>query len=231
MRLRAGPKTLGGVLRYYFTRPASIVISTMGLLAVALRLYVARFRWTDLAIVAGVLLLWPLLEWVIHVFFLHHRPKKIGRWTIDFFAAQKHRRHHRQPWLLAFVSFPLRPLLWAVPVTFGGWYLAFDLPQALTGFCLMLGILMHFEFVHFLAHTRYQPKNWYFKRTCRNHRLHHVKNERMWQGITSNLGDLILGTLPRNSSAVPRSPTVRTLGVEQDNAHPSLGPLSEWQIR
>jgi len=45
----------------------------------------------------------------------------------------------------------------------------------------------------------------------RNHRLHHFKNERYWFGVTSTVGDRVIGTLP-DQSTVPRSPTARSLG-------------------
>jgi hypothetical protein len=43
--------------------------------------------------------------------------------------------------------------------------------------------------------------------------LHHFKNERYWFGVTSIVGDRVIGTLP-DQREVPRSPTARTLRGE-----------------
>jgi len=72
--------------------------------------------------------------------------------------------------------------------------------------------LAHYEWTHLLVHTRYRPKNRYYKRLEANHRLHHYRNEHYWLGVTSNLGDRVLRTLPNDKSDVPLSDTARTLG-------------------
>ena len=74
--------------------------------------------------------------------------------------------------------------------------------------------LGHYEWTHLLVHTRYRPKSRYYKRLARNHRRHHFRNEDYWMGITSNLGDRMFGTYPKDSKSVPLSDTARTLGRE-----------------
>ena len=56
------------------------------------------------------------------------------------------------------------------------------------------------------------PRSRYYSRLARNHRWHHYRNERYWLGVTSNLGDRVLRTLPADRADVPLSETARTLG-------------------
>jgi sterol desaturase/sphingolipid hydroxylase (fatty acid hydroxylase superfamily) len=67
-----------------------------------------------------------------------------------------------------------------------------------------------YEWCPFLIHTAYRPRSRYYHSIWRAHRLHHFKNEHYWHGITSTIGDRVLGTFP-DQAAVPRSRTARTL--------------------
>ena len=71
--------------------------------------------------------------------------------------------------------------------------------------------LAHYEWVHLMVHTRVKLRTPYYKRLATNHRLHHYRNEHYWLGVTSNLGDRVLGTYPASKSDVPLSDTARTL--------------------
>src|SRR6185503_5473663 len=75
--------------------------------AAAARIGLGGWSHWDLAPVAVIALLWPLQEWLIHVFVLHAKPKRIGRFTFDGRVPLKHRAHHRDPWNydLLFVPF------------------------------------------------------------------------------------------------------------------------------
>jgi hypothetical protein len=56
------------------------------------------------------------------------------------------------------------------------------------------------------------PKTRWYRTIWRNHRLHHFKHEGYWMGVSSNLGDRLLGTNP-DQRTVAKSATARTLGV------------------
>ena len=70
-------------------------------------------------------------------------------------------------------------------------------------------VIFVYEWTHFLIHTAYRPRSRDYRSVWRNHRLHHFKNERFWHGITQNLSDRVLGTLPDHRD-VPKSKTART---------------------
>jgi len=103
--------------------------------------------------------------------------------------------------------------VWALPfpihLLFGGDRIA----HAATGLVVSCLILGAYEWCHFLIHTPYRPQGRYYRSIWRGHRLHHHKNEHYWFGVTSTLGDNLLGTAPDQSS-VPKSGTARTLDVD-----------------
>ena len=70
--------------------------------------------------------------------------------------------------------------------------------------------LFRYEWSHFLIHTPYVPRTRWYRAIWRNHRLHHFKHEGYWMGVSSNLGDRVLGTNP-DQRTVQRSATARTL--------------------
>ncbi len=85
---------------------------------------------------------------------------------------------------------------------------------AASAILVSFAILTAYEWTHFLIHAPYRPRGRWFKAVWRNHRLHHYKNERYWFGVTSTIGDRVIGTLPDGRS-VPRSPTARSLHAER----------------
>jgi sterol desaturase/sphingolipid hydroxylase (fatty acid hydroxylase superfamily) len=99
-------------------------------------------------------------------------------------------------------------LLWAAPIVVatGASSVAMLTPVAAAWVALA-----HYEWTHLLVHTRYRPTTRRYARLARHHRLHHYRNEDHWLGVTSNIGDRLFGTLPKDRADVPLSPTARTL--------------------
>ncbi len=165
----------------------------------------------DLVPLLGTLLYWPLQEWLIHVFILHWRPRQVAGVTLDFAVPRAHRAHHADPWRLDLIFIPLRSFLYSLPILVGLWLLITpSLPLALTGLCGFLLLTLHYEWIHFLVHTRVWPRTRLYQRLWRNHRLHHFRNENYWYGVTMLTGDRLLGTSPP-AAQVAVSPTARTL--------------------
>ena len=170
----------------------------------------------DLVPIALIVGLHPFVEWLIHTFVLHHKPRTVlGGIRWDYHAARYHRLHHRDPWDLRFILMPLPAMflgLGSAALVFrplcsspGVWATAMIVTAATA---------LYYEWIHYLTHTSYRPKGWFYKRQWRFHRLHHFKNERYWMGVTRHFGDMVLGTFP-DPDAVESSKTARTLGVDQ----------------
>lgn len=173
----------------------------------------------DAVIAAGVWGAFPIIEWAVHRFMLHDRPHRILRWTLDFYLPRTHRRHHADPWNLAWVFVPLHvyPLI-LIPlavtlVVADGWR-----PELLTAAATFVLLGLHYEWTHYLTHIAWCPPIAYYQRRVRAHRLHHFRNEKLWWGVSMGLGDRLFGTAPQAQDA-PRSATIRDISRRAGRDH------------
>ena len=181
-------------------------------LAAAARVWLGGWSAWDWVPVAAIAAFWPGLEWLIHVFILHAQPIQVGRFTFDGRVPRKHRAHHRDPWNAELVFIPFHSFGYALPLVVALCFLLTPTPElALTALAVFLLGALHYEVVHFLIHTRVDPRGAYYRRLWRNHRLHHFKNEHHWFGVTRLEADRLLRTAPE-AERVATSPTARTLG-------------------
>ena len=203
--------TLGDAARAFvgFTSPR-VLIATVALL-VPLRLALGAWTLLDLVVPLAMVAVHPFTEWLIHVFLLHAKPRKLGPWTLDTVAARDHRRHHQDPAHLPLVFIPL-PTLAAggllIPLL--AFLLAPTWTLGLTVFAWASCMALFYEWTHYVCHSPWVPEGAFFKSRIRHHRLHHYKNERYWYGVTLHLGDRVLRTRP-DADRVERSPTARAL--------------------
>ncbi|HWH10133.1 MAG TPA: sterol desaturase family protein [Solirubrobacteraceae bacterium] len=217
--------SLGPAWREFRRKRGPWVIAGAILLALAARLALALTAgppaWPDAAACVSILVAYPFGEWAIHVHLLHLRPFAFRGRRVELPTARAHRAHHEDPRSLDLINFSpleaLAVLMLAVPaaaaladgaLALAGRPLAGGplVTMLLTGY-VMVGV---YEWTHFLIHTAHRPRSRYYRSIWRNHRLHHFKNEHYWHGITSTLGDRLLGTNP-DQADVPRSPTARHL--------------------
>jgi sterol desaturase/sphingolipid hydroxylase (fatty acid hydroxylase superfamily) len=208
--------TLGDAVREFWKHPSPLMIGAMLLVALVARVIVGDWQYTDAMIPLGMLAVFPFLEWLIHVFVLHWRPKRLGRLTIDPLLAREHRAHHSDPRAVPLIFIPWQSLLtWALPLTVAVGLLAF--PRLGTGLTFLvciatLGLL--YEWTHYLIHSDYKPKTPVYRAIWRNHRHHHFKNENYWFTVTSSgTADRVLGTYPEPAD-VENSPTAKNLHAQ-----------------
>jgi sterol desaturase/sphingolipid hydroxylase (fatty acid hydroxylase superfamily) len=222
-RRRAEQLTLADCWRSFSRRPSPPLLGAAILAALLLRAVLGAFDWRDLVVVAGVLAATPPVEWLIHVYLLHAKPLRIGRLRYDLLTAREHRAHHLAPTELDGVLLPAYGVAVFVPmIALTTWLLSFPihlvlggdrLAHAATGVLVSYLVLGSYEWCHYLIHTPYRPRGRYYRSIWRGHRLHHYKNEHYWFGVTSTLGDQLLGTAP-DQTEVPKSSTARTLGLD-----------------
>lgn len=208
--------TLGTAFLNFWKFFSPCALAVGALVFVTARIAVGDFQLLDLAIVAVMLLAWPLVEWTIHVFILHRKPTRVGGRTLDLHLAKKHRAHHREPTDLHDVVIPPRSLvLLMITLPPAVLLLSPDLPRALTflAFLFVMGLI--YEWCHFLIHTNYRPKTRLYRHLWQHHRLHHFKHEEYYFGVSMTAGDRLLGTAP-DFNEIPTSQTCRTLGVDDE---------------
>jgi Fatty acid hydroxylase superfamily len=208
------PGTLAGVLACFVGFPSPQILIAATAASLVARLSIGDFAPADAGVALTIIAVWPLQEWLIHVFILHYRPITIRGRTLDFPVPRSHRAHHRDPWDIPLLFIPTHVFLYAIPIQLAFWFLVVP-TRALgtTGLAVYFALTLHYEWVHFLVHTRYRPRSRIYDRLWRNHRLHHFKNEGYWYGVTMLAGDRLMRTAP-DVKLAPTSPTCRTLGEE-----------------
>jgi hypothetical protein len=202
--------TLSQARSHFIGKPTARILAAYVVVTLAARVAVGGFTWVDAAIVAGILAMEPLTEWLVHVHLLHARR--------DFAMAVKHRAHHADPRNLDILFIPMRVIVLA-PLVAVGVPLALQAPLgvALTIGLTSFSMLLAYEWTHFLIHTPYQPKTALYRRIWRAHRWHHFRNEHYWFGVTIHTADRVLGTYP-DKDAVPLSPTAQSLHADLKQA-------------
>ena len=207
--------------RAYADSGSARVLVAASIAIAAARVAIGDFGRGDVIAVGITITIAGTVEWVIHRFLLHADE---DAWTSRRLGTGVgHHRHHLDPsdieWLMlrgvdaaVFVgAFSAVTASWTVPVM---WVTgSAQLGPFLTAWGLAAVGLAHYEWVHLLVHTRYRCTTRYYARLARNHRLHHFRNEHYWLGVTSNSGDRLLRTLPKDKGDVPLSDTARTLGA------------------
>ena len=219
--IMGGNSLMAALIFFVKNRTPQLLIAQL-LLFAGTRLYLGNFSLSELWLVLGIAVYWPLQEWYLHWQLLHFKPRKIGRFTIDPIASRVHRYHHRHPWVLETTFLPFRGIMALVPIHFAfWWFVSPDKYFAFTGMTFFTGATLIYEWVHYLTHTNHKPRSRFYKRIWKNHRLHHFKNERYWHSFTMPLIDVIFGTCP-DSKEVEASKTCMTLGVKDPD--PDFSP-------
>jgi sterol desaturase/sphingolipid hydroxylase (fatty acid hydroxylase superfamily) len=204
--------SLGDEARFFAAQTTPRIMGPLLAAALAIRLALGGWTWSDAIVPAAMIALQPFGEWLIHVNILHWKPKRFLGRTMDPLVARKHREHHADPRRTEWIFVPLPVLAKSMPVTAIVFLLAFPtLELAMTAIVSGLAILLTYEWTHYLIHSRYQPKTRLYRYIWRAHRLHHFKNENYWFGVTNPLGDHVLKTFPAKDE-VETSPTCRSLG-------------------
>jgi sterol desaturase/sphingolipid hydroxylase (fatty acid hydroxylase superfamily) len=187
-------------------------LATTGIVVAVWR---AQSVWDVIAPALGVLVAFPILEYVLHRYVLHNptlcRTALTARiwWRI-------HYRHHAEPddaevilgapWSLAGAAL-VAALMIALPFQSVA---AFAAAAAAGLLCAVL-----YEYFHSLHHAQVELASRYLAGMRRHHLLHHHLEEKGNFGITSPLIDMLCGTRYR-PDATARSPTVRNLGYTGD---------------
>ncbi len=166
-------------------------------------------------IVAGVALFY-LSEYGWHRF-VFHAPPSNWRW-LRHLQHRLHYDHHVDPARLDLLFLPMWFVIPNLSITFlaalgllGDWQWALSLILG-----AMLG-LIHYEWVHYIAHIPYRPVTRFGRWMKKYHLWHHYKNEHYWFGVSNPVLDVVHRTY-KEPEAVPRSTTVRVLHPEAENA-------------
>ncbi|QIK65006.1 sterol desaturase family protein [Nocardioides sp. HDW12B] len=212
--------SLGDAAREFARHPSPWMLGGLLVAAAAARLLLEDWRLSDLLAPAAFLALFPVVEWLVHVFVLHWRPRRLGPVTLDTQLARKHREHHASPRDVPLVFIPWQTLAGLVVVVPALALLAFPRPHQALAFVVTVAVVgLVYEWVHYLVHSDYRPRSRAYRAVHRHHRLHHFKNENYWLTVTSaHTADRIFGTDP-DPADVPTSATAKDLHGLQGTGH------------
>ena len=204
--------TLGSTFREFWKHPSPWMILATLVVAVTWRAAEGDWRLSDLWAPVILVAFFPVLEWLIHVFILHWRPRKVAGVLIDSELARDHRRHHADPRDIPLVFIPWRSLVVVIASDFAIALWAFPrLGQGLTFLIAVAATGLVYEWSHYLIHSDYRPKGRVYKAIWRNHRLHHYKNEHYWFTVTTtSTADRLFRTYP-DPATVQTSKTAKDL--------------------
>jgi hypothetical protein len=204
--------TLADAVREYIRHPSVWMIGAALVVALTARVYVGGWRPADLLVPAAMLAVFPFVEWTVHVFVLHWRPRKLAGITVDSLLARKHREHHVDPREIPLIFIPWQSLVWVIAAAVAIAVLGFPSIGLGLTFLVFLTLLgLGYEWCHYLIHSDYKPKSAVYRSVWRNHRHHHYKNEHYWFTVTSTgTADRVLGTYP-DPADVSASPTAKNL--------------------
>jgi hypothetical protein len=158
-------------------------------------------------IVAGALLFY-LNEYTWHRF-IFHAPPSPWRWLRKM-QHRLHYDHHAEPSRLDLLFLPawfLAPNLIVNGLVLAAIFGPARAPALLLG--IMLGLL-HYEWVHYLAHIPYQPRTAFGRWMKQYHLRHHFISEKHWFGVSNPSLDFVYRTY-RAPKDVEKSGSVRKL--------------------
>jgi hypothetical protein len=126
--------TLGDCWRSFVRQRTPPLLAAAIIGALALRVVLGHFDWRDAVVAVAVIAGTPVAEWLIHVYLLHAKPIRIGRFRHDLIAAREHRAHHMAPAELDGVLIPTYAVLIFIPlIALTVWGLSFPIHALLGG--------------------------------------------------------------------------------------------------
>lgn len=198
----------------YFTYPAIQVYLLVAVAGGILSVILTTNAWRAAGAALAVVLLYPLVEYVLHRWVLHNSllyklPFTARTWK------RIHFDHHQDPYKLEVLFGSLASTLPAIvaitgPIgfVFEGWAGA---AAAIAAGAVCTAV---FEFVHCIQHLNYKPPYEFMRRIKQAHLMHHFHNETANFGITNFFWDRVLGTYYSSAKDKERSPTVFNLGYD-----------------
>lgn len=158
-------------------------------------------------ILVGALLFY-LSEYGMHRFAFHAAP--LSSPIARKLQHRLHYDHHVEPNRLDLLFLPLWFLVPNLALAAGLFALAFGIQAAGSALLGMMLAILHYEWVHYVAHIPYQPRTRLGRWIKQYHLRHHFISEKHWFGVSNPALDRVFGTV-RGPGAAQKSPTTRNL--------------------
>ena len=153
-------------------------------------------------------LLFYLVEYGMHRFAFHAPPLP---WpALRNLQHRLHYDHHVEPGRLDLLFLPIWFLLPNLVAAAGLFALVFGSQAAAPALLGMMLAILHYEWVHYVAHIPYQPRTRLGRWIKQYHLRHHFVSEKHWFGVSNPTLDGVFGTF-RGPAAGEKSATTRHL--------------------
>lgn len=148
---------------------------------------------SDVFFLSLVIMLRGCIEWVVHAYIMHAYPLPIVRLRIKTRVYDMHMNHHNKPNDLNGTLFQGRSVLAFLMVVFFI-FLLIGVNFSILAIIAFSSCFIMYEIFHILSHSSINLENSFLKMIVHSHRYHHSVNGRVCFGVSSVLGDRIMGT-------------------------------------
>ena len=190
-----------------FLRHGSVAALVAAVVAELLAWLSGAFALELVPLLLGALLFY-LSEYGMHRFAFHAPPLP---WPpARRLQHRLHYDHHVEPGRLDLLFLPIWFLVPNLAFAAGLFALVFGTQGALSALLGMMLAILHYEWVHYVAHIPYQPRTRLGRWIKQYHLRHHFVSEKHWFGVSNPMLDSVFGTL-RGPAAGEKSSTTRNL--------------------
>lgn len=148
---------------------------------------------TDVFFLSLVIMLRGCIEWVVHAYIMHAYPLPIVKLRIKTMVYDMHMNHHKNPNNLNGVLFRGRSVL-ASLIIVSFVFLFIGVNFTILAVIALSSCFLMYEIFHILSHSSINLEGSFLKMIVSSHRYHHSVNGRVCFGVSSALGDRIMGT-------------------------------------
>ncbi len=190
-----------------FFRHGGVAALLVGVVTEALAWLFGAVALEPALILLGALLFY-LSEYGMHRFAFHSPPLS---WPpARRLQHRLHYDHHVEPNRLDLLFLPIWFLVPNLAFAAALFALVFGTQATASALLGMMLAILHYEWVHYVAHIPYQPRTRLGRWIKKYHLRHHFISEKHWFGVSNPALDGVFGTL-RGPAAAEKSPTTRNL--------------------
>ena len=190
-----------------FLRHGSNIWLALGLIALvagfAFRIFPFSLFWA----VIGALSFY-VSEYGCHRFGFHAEPSRFA--FVRRLQHRLHYDHHAEPDRLDLLFLPVWFLVPNLGLTALGFALLFGWSVVASVMCGTTLAILHYEWVHYIAHIPCQPRTRFGRWIKQYHLRHHFISEKLWFGVSNPSMDFV-GRTWKTARDVKRSSTTRRL--------------------
>ncbi len=190
-----------------FLRHGSVAALVVGMVVELLTFLLGLITLKPALVLLGALLFY-LSEYGMHRFAFHAPPLS---WPpARRLQHRLHYDHHVEPNRLDLLFLPIWFLVPNLTIATALFTAVFGTGLAASALFGMMLAILHYEWVHYVAHIPYRPRTRLGRWVKQYHLRHHFISEKHWFGVSNPTLDSVFGTL-RGPSAAEKSATTRKL--------------------